>query len=183
MLLLLCGILVARFDPWDTPSLGPCPNFFLGLILYVTPPQTWRYSCMHFLYPSGSKFMRLSVLYHSMILRMWPLHILRFILWNQEFLICMQIKIPLKGQFNGFLTLPNGWKLCRNHIYLKSIDILHTNPNILGFSCCFLSKENFSFTESNIIASILEHCNWDQIFLQAWYINYIFNWKELCESL
>ena len=78
-----------------------------------------------------------------MILCMWLLHILRFILLNQEFLICMQIQLPLKGQLHGFLTLPIGLKLFINHIYIKYIEILHMNPNLLGLSCYFLSQEIF----------------------------------------
>ena len=124
-------------------------NLLLGLIMHVTPPHTWWYSCMHSLCSSGSKSLCLSGFSHSMILCMWLLHILRFIL------TCMQIQLPLKRKLHGFLKLPNCRKLCRNHIYINSIEILNSNPNLLGFPCFFMSQEKFSFTENSTIASIL----------------------------
>ena len=55
LLLLYCGLLVAGFDPWDTPSQWTLPKFLiLGLCLHITPPYTSRYRCS--LFPSGSKF-------------------------------------------------------------------------------------------------------------------------------
>ena len=132
----------------STPSQWILPkNFFLGLPMRVAPPITWWYSYMHSLFPSGMKFLCMSGCSHSMILILWLLHIPRFNL------TCMKILILLKLQLHGFLTLPNSRKLCRNPIYIKSIEILNLNPNLLGLPCCFVSQEKFSFNKDNIIAS------------------------------
>ena len=81
LLLLYCGLLVARFDPWDTPSQWTLPKFLiLGLCLHITPlAYTSRYGCS--LFPSGLKFpphggLFLSGCFHSvssLLLQLWQL--------------------------------------------------------------------------------------------------------------
>ena len=80
----------------------------------------------------------MSGFYHSMILLMGLLHILRFIHWNQEFLICMQIQLPLKGQSHGFILIkfyipshnsdPVVWKI--HLIFVGRISVPQKYPNI-----------------------------------------------------
>ena len=79
LLLLYCGLLVARFDPWDTPSQWTLPKFLI-LGLHITPPYTSMYGCS--LFPSSSKFpppggLFLSGIFHSIssvLLQLWLLH-------------------------------------------------------------------------------------------------------------
>ena len=48
---------------------------------------------------------------------------------------------------------------CSTVIYLQLIEILHLNPNPLGFSHGYVSQEHLSFIEDYIIAFVFQYCD------------------------
>ena len=51
--------------------------------------------------------------------------------------------------------------------YLQLVEVLHSNPYPLHFSCGYVTKEHLSLTKYHIIASILQHGNINQLLLQT----------------
>ena len=132
----------------------------LGLSIIITPSHSWRYSCMFSLYPLGLNYPITRVSCFSGCLHTsssLPLHL--WMLQNfSRLLMSLHVErsniLPLNHHISSIFLAP---QICACILYLKCINILDSNPDLLHLSRGYMSHECLSFAEDHIITTVFQN--------------------------